>query len=156
KGPALPVHAPVPAAAAPPHPAPPHAAPGPVVTLDDAEATGIYLPGSGTIEAAPGYPNELFPTRRRAHLVVAACDQTGVTLAFDSLFLESTGFRLSMPVRCVYTGQTNRADLLARPLSFCDRSQAIVRSAQQVEEGHEVRLSEGQVLEDILHTMGFI
>ena len=79
------------------------------------------------------YPQALFVTEAAPHLVVQACTQDGVAMAFDSSFLECDGFRMSMPMRCVYTGETEVERLVARPLAFIDRSQAAFRSARDLQ-----------------------
>ena len=112
-------------------------------------------PTSSTGDAEPGaFPYELEPTSARPYMIVRACTQEGVKLAFDSRWLEHPGFRLSMPVRCAFSNSNRLEDLIARPLAFTDRSQAAVRSARDVEVPKEQRMSSGMTPEQIIELMG--
>jgi hypothetical protein len=82
------------------------------------------------VEARPAELPLRGPTPR---LAVESCTQSGVTLAFESTWLEHMGFRASMPIRCVFSGEEDHGKLLARPLAFVDRSQASVRNPQELE-----------------------
>ncbi len=67
------------------------------------------------------YPTELERTGPIPHLRVVACDLNGVEFAFDARWLEHRGFRLSMPERCLFSGEADRSRLVARPLLFHER-----------------------------------
>jgi hypothetical protein len=79
--------------------------------------------------------------------------QHGVTLQFDSIWLQHDGFRLSMPVQCAFCGHFQRQDLAARPLIFPERAYDQTRTPQQIEQGHiqSMRLSHP---EGLLAAMG--
>jgi hypothetical protein len=77
-------------------------------------------------------------------------------MAFHSRWLDHEGFLASMPMRCAFSGATDRRDLLARPLAFCDRSGGTVRSPQDIEAQHERHLETGETPRDLVETMGRI
>ncbi|MCC5828163.1 MAG: hypothetical protein JJU36_01830 [Phycisphaeraceae bacterium] len=99
-----------------------------------------------------------FPTdphgARRPYLVVRDVHQGGVTLGFLSHWLENNRFRASMPEMCIFSGPIGRDQLLARPLAFVDRSQARVRSVQEIESRFEVPLKEEHGAWHIMAVMG--
>lgn len=138
-------------AAAPPRPAMPvmPQAPAP-------PAAATIAPRGGARDAARNYPNSLRIDPNHPHLVVANCDQSGVTFAFDCAHLEHFGFRTSLPIRCAFSGETERRKLFARPFAFIDRSGARVRSPQEIESKHTTTLLSGQSTRDLLDVMGNI
>ena len=120
--------------AAPQTSEPPAASPEPVAastSASQAEAsTTITSPAGESTRASQEdenlpdeYPQDLFVRTTVPHLVVRRCDDVGVCFAFDSSWLRHEGFRASMPVRCVFSGHTDRSRLIARPLVFQDRSE---------------------------------
>ncbi|HAI11305.1 MAG TPA: hypothetical protein DCM28_06335, partial [Phycisphaerales bacterium] len=82
--------------------------------------------------------------------------QSGVELTFDSRFLTHEGFRLSMPLACAFTGESERAQLVARPLAFLDQARGDLRNAYDVEAGRETKLSQKITGKDMLSRMGVI
>lgn len=108
------------------------------------------MPLDEPTDEGPDYPQALFVTESAPHLVVRACTQDGVEMAFDSSFLDCDGFRMSMPVRCVYTGEADTSKLIARPLAFIDRSQAVFRSARDLERSREQRLRKHDAASSLL------
>lgn len=72
-------------------------------------------------------------------LAVQRITPTGVRFAFDARCLESEGFRLSLPIRCVFGGDTDRNHLIARPLVFMDQCMAKVATAESITSNHECR-----------------
>ncbi len=162
-GAAVEVAAPLPIAESAPAPAPrptmPAAPAAPVVPQTVAYvappvAAVLAPPPRG--EAVRQYPNSLRVDPMRPHLVVVQCDQSGVSFAFDSAHLENIGFRTSMPIRCVFSGDTERRKLFARPVAFIDRSGARIRSPQEIESKHTTTLLSGQTPRDLLDIMGNI
>lgn len=154
-------------------PKPPSAAPRPSPAAHASGSSGVsaspatsHAPVAAHPAPAPraddvpsNYPIELRPLGPFPHLVVAGCSQDGVKFAFDSAWLEHDGFRLSLPVRCVFTGEANRAKLYARPLAFIDRSQARLRSPRDIEARHEHNLGAsggGQSTRAFLDTLGLL
>lgn len=119
------VPAPKPAAGPGPSEAPPAPAPAPAA-------------GGGAGRAAPRvpYPTSLHITEPIPHLVVRRVSQQGVTLQFDSIWLQHDGFRLSMPVQCAFCGSFQRQDLSARPMVFAEQAYDQTRTPQQIEQGH--------------------
>ncbi len=101
------------------------------------------------------YPTQLGGPAR-PYLVVTEATQAGVTLAFDSMWMEHPRFRASLPLQCVLSNITEPAELLARPLAFIDRSQAQVRSQQALEARYEFPVHEYQMVEDLMNIMGRI
>lgn len=102
------------------------------------------------------YPNSLRVDPAQPHLVVSRCDQSGVCFAFDSIHMEHIGFRTSMPVRCAFSGETDRRKFFARPLAFIDRSGARIRSSQEIESKYTTSLLSGQSVHDLLGVIGSI
>ncbi len=70
------------------------------------------------------YPKNLRTNPKSPHLVVLKCGSSGVRFAFDAKWLADEGFRASMPMRCIYSGNADRSKLIARPMVFADRSRA--------------------------------
>ncbi len=102
------------------------------------------------------YPKEFLVTHPRPYLVVTECTQSGVTLSFDARFLADMGFRLSMPVMCAFTGETDRTLLQARPLAFLDQSNGVLKNAYELEAGHEQKLIKGQSRKEMIARMGVL
>jgi hypothetical protein len=102
------------------------------------------------------FPQDLHVRGPTPHLAVRECSQSGVRLAFDSIWLEHEGFRASLPVRNAFSNTPDKADLLARPLAFIDRSSAAIRSVQELESRYEQHLLPGWSALDLLHVMGNI
>ncbi len=92
----------------------------------------------------------------RPQLFIEKCDPQGVTFLFESTLLCDENFRASMPPACVFTAQTSREDLYAKPLAFIDRSQATNQSIQSIEAEHQRRLLPDQSLKDLLPMMGVL
>lgn len=87
----------------------------------------------------------------RLHIV--HCSADGVLFSFDAQWLNQLGFRASMPVRCAFSGVTDRNKLLARPLVFIDQSGAVYRSPRELESRYEQHLSVGQTTRELAHNM---
>lgn len=102
------------------------------------------------------YPQNLTVDPTTPHLVVVQCSQEGVLLAFDSACFKYTGFRASMPMVCVFSGDREKTNLIAKPLAFIDQSQATIRNAAEVEAGHERRLVAGDTPETLITQMDII
>lgn len=133
-----PAKPPPPVEAAPPA-SQPVPAPAPVAKLVEPMAPAAPAPRSAPVSISQGaaYPTDLYSRPVLPHMVVESCTPNGVLLAFDSQWLEHEGFRLAMPVRCVFSDEMDRAKLLVRPLAFVDRSQATVRNPQEIESHYE-------------------
>lgn len=117
---------------------------------------GASAPARGPAVESPAFPDDLFIRKPIPHLVVRECNLNGVTVAFDSSWLEHDGFRASMPVKGVISLNTKTDELLARPLAFVDRSSAAIRSAQDLEARFEQRLLPGWTARHLLSVMGTI
>ncbi len=102
------------------------------------------------------YPSELVVTEPRPYLLVSRCTQSGVELTFNSNFLKHDGFRLSMPLACAFTGESDRAKLIARPLAFLDQARGEIRNAYDIEAGHEAKLTQSITGKEMLSRMGVI
>lgn len=102
------------------------------------------------------YPDELVVTEPMPYLLVTRVTQSGVELTFDSRFLMHDGFRLSMPVACAFTGETDRTKLQARPFAFLDQARGELRNAYDIESGREAKLSQHQTGKEMLARMGVI
>ncbi len=114
-------------------------------------------PGATAVNLPPAvFPTALMPMGPRPYLVVRDISQSGVRLAFESVWLENLEFRCSMPVRGVFNGSTNPSNLWARPLAFVDRSGAAIRSAAEIEIPYEQPLSAGVHTRDVINSMGII
>ncbi|MEX0777118.1 MAG: hypothetical protein WD042_15545 [Phycisphaeraceae bacterium] len=145
---------PVPAAPAPGHTvtAPVHAAAAPPSAIP-----GLAHAGPAAVAAAPAhFPTDLHVTGPVPHLMVAECSQSGVKLGFDSIWLDHLGFRCSMPIRGVFSNNTNPHELRARPLAFVDRSGAAIRSAQDLETRYEQPLLPGWGPRELINSMGIL
>lgn len=102
------------------------------------------------------YPTDLVVHVPGPYLVVTQCTQSGVVLSFDSKFLKHDGFRLSMPVACAFTGEVERANLIARPFAFLDQSRGTLCNAYEVEAGREAKLNKSHTAKEMLARMGVI
>jgi uncharacterized Zn finger protein (UPF0148 family) len=105
----------------------------------------VQAPEPRTAVAAPGetiYPASIDSPSPHPHLAIESCTQRGVRIMFDSRWLEHDGFSVSIPLRCAFTGDTDRQSLICKPLAFVDRSQAMVRNPLDIERGHEQRLGD--------------
>ena len=102
------------------------------------------------------YPDALVVTEPKPYLLVTRCTQSGVELTFNSRFLMHEGFRLSMPLACAFTGDTDRAKLVARPLAFLDQARGDLRNAYDVEAGREAKLTQKITGKEMLTRMGII
>jgi len=154
-----------PAAAAPVAPAqpvaPPPAAPPehkPAYFDEPAETGDAQLPpvDDGSAVDPADYPANVFTDATSPHVVVVDCSQKGVLLAFDSSFLSHPGFRLSMPIACAFSGESQRASLIARPLAFFDQSGGVIRNAMEIEAGHERHLNDYHRPDQILALFGLL
>lgn len=94
--------------------------------LTTAPVGEIAPDSSGAVGAAP-------------KLQVLRVSATGVRFAFDSSLLLCEGFRLSMPVQCVFSGVSERNNLIARPLVFLDQCLSKIATAESVGSPHECR-----------------
>jgi hypothetical protein len=100
-----------------------------------------------------GFPQELHVHGPIPHLVVHDVSQEGVVFAFDAIWLEHVGFRLSMPMECIFTGNSSRNELLARPLIFEDQCKMLGRSRTELEMRHEHHLIAGQTAHDAMRSI---
>lgn len=142
----------------PPAPATPAAAQAPVVETAHAAPAPEATPSrrGGLDGKTAAYPTSLRCDPNRPHLVVNQCDQAGVVFSFDATCLENDGFRTSMPVRCAFSGETERRKLFARPMAFIDRSGARIRSPQEIDSKHTSVILPNQTPYDLLSVMGQI
>ncbi len=101
-------------------------------------------------------PPDLHVTGPIPHLVVTECNQGGVQLSFDSVWLEHMGFRCSMPVRGVFGNNADVTQLRSRPLAFIDRSGGTMRDPQEFEARYEQPLMPGWSARDLIANMGII
>ena len=133
-------------------------APAPVVETSQAAAVLEATPSrrGGLDGKTAAYPTSLRCDPNRPHLVVNQCDQAGVVFSFDSTCLENDGFRTSMPVRCAFSGESERRKLFARPMAFIDRSGARIRSPQEIDSKHTSVILPNQTPYDLLSVMGQI
>jgi len=133
-------------------------APAPEDEVADGAADDITTAASSVDGDVERLLSKLSPSVHREgatpYLAVLECHATGVRLAFDARWLEHEGFRLSMPMRCVFSDVRDRGVLLARPLAFVDRSSGQIRSAKDLESQHEHHLREASYREAILSAMG--
>ena len=72
------------------------------------------------VDEPAAYPQELNPTTPRPHLVVRRVSVDGVLLAFDARWLHHDRFRVSVPVRSAFNGESDPMKLTARPMIFLD------------------------------------
>jgi len=136
-----------------PKPTMPAAAPRVVLTAPPPPVVHHHSAGPSETTSRQ-YPSSLGVDPRHPHLVITQCDQSGVTFAFDSAHLEQIGFRTAIPVRCAFSGETERRKLSARPLAFIDRSGARFRAPGDLEQKHTTTLLSGQSVRDLLDVMG--
>ncbi len=101
-------------------------------------------------------PAQLHITGPIPHLVVTECNQAGVHLSFDAIWLDHMGFRCSMPVRGVFGNNPDLTQLRARPLAFIDRSGGTMRDPQEFEARYEQPLMPGWTARDLITNMGII
>ncbi|MCC6682879.1 MAG: hypothetical protein IT445_18430 [Phycisphaeraceae bacterium] len=103
---------------------------------------------------AQGYPTNLRVKGPIPHLVVHKVNTAGVRFAFDADWLRDERFCASMPVRCVFTGETNREQLIARPIFFEDRLTKTNVNVEQVVAAHTVRKLADKHPRQIVRAMG--
>jgi DNA-directed RNA polymerase subunit M/transcription elongation factor TFIIS len=108
------------------------------------------------IDESLEYPMTVFVDKTYPNLVVAEVSQRGVLMAFDSSFLEHTGFRLSFPTQCVFSGHNVYHELVAKPLGFFDQSQGEIRNAQEIENRREITLVSDMTPRRAMGLMGSI
>jgi hypothetical protein len=77
-----------------------------------------------------------------------------VRFAFDSIWLEHPGFRMSFPLRCAFTGAPLNDEYVIRPFVFADRSQARIRNARDVEVKHEQFVKGTRSRQEVVNLMG--
>lgn len=99
------------------------------------------------------FPQDLTLRGPVPHLVVHDVSQQGVVFAFDGMWLEHQGFRLSMPMECLFSGNSTRNELIARPLIFEDQCKALGKSRNEIEVRHEHHLIAGQTARDAMRSM---
>lgn len=102
------------------------------------------------------YPQGLLVDPAKPNLVINQCSQEGVLIAFDSACMQDIGFRTSIPVACAFSGERNKSDLIAKPLAFVDQSQATIRNPQEIEAGHERKMTESDTPESLIAQMDII
>ncbi len=112
----------------------------------------MRLAGSGS---GLQYPGDI-DGAARPYLIVTEATQAGVTLAFNSRWMEHPRFRASLPLQCVFCNEVEPGNLLARPLAFIDRTQAQVRSLETLDARYEYPLHEYQTVDDLIGIMGRI
>lgn len=105
---------------------------------------------------ARGYPTNLRIKDPTPHLVVHRVNTAGVRFVFDYEWLRDEGFRASLPVRCVFTGETDREKLIARPLIFNDRLLKTGVNLDQIAAAHTVRKLSDKHPRKIVQAMGRI
>lgn len=98
---------------------------------------------------ADTYPTDINISWAVPHLVVKECTPAGVRFRFDSVWLEHTGFRTSMPIRCFASGHHVAEELYARPMVFCDQSGGAVRSAQVATAGVGQRMGQNRTPREV-------
>lgn len=153
------------------NPAPPTAdhPPSAAITIPDT----AHKPGPSGPDSAPhpppsqtaashpapiltGYPTDLLLHGRRPYVLVDRCSQDGVRFCFDASCLEHLGFRASMPIRGAFDSQTQRAQLLARPVAWIDRSGAAIRNPQDIELKYEQPVHEKSTPRELIAAMRLI
>ncbi len=132
----------------------------PLPTMEVAEPSPHVLErfAAAAASPSPAPPAAPAPTpapmfHGRPRLEVIQCTSEGVLLAFDAIWLEHEGFRCSMPVRCVFSGEDDRAELLARPLAFIDQSSGQFRSPRELENKLEQHLPQGLLVRDFVRKL---
>jgi len=135
----------------------PEAAPDAADSAEPApEPAGVVDGVAGEGETSSRYPTALNPTEPRPHLVVRGVSPAGVRFAFDSHWLEHEGFRASLPVRCAFSGNSERQQLIARPMLFTDQAhgESAQRLFDQLIANHENRLIGEHTPRQIMQRMG--
>ncbi len=102
------------------------------------------------------YPDRLQPEGPAPHLVVTNCDTRGVTFAFDSSWLKHDGFRSSLPLRCVVSGDDGIDRLIARPVLFTDQYHGGRLAVDEVHSQYENRVLAQRTPRQITRQMGLI
>jgi hypothetical protein len=148
----------------PPEPAPAPSPPtnadeaGPASGPGDLDANRVARTANPAARAAGDdrYPTQLHITEPVPHMVVLSVDSAGVRFGFDSIWLDHLGFRGSMPVRCVFCGETDRESLIARPLIFVDQARTNQHRelTQQLNEAHEHRIVADRPPTELARQMG--
>ena len=102
------------------------------------------------------YPGDFQVKDDIPHLVVQNCSATGVRFAFDSMWLKHEGFRSSMPIRCVVSGDSNVERLIARPVLFSDRYRGQKLSIEHIHSQYENWILIDRSPRQITRNMGLI
>jgi len=122
----------------------------------DGESSGHHHAREITRDEAKahGYPTNLRIKDPTPHLVVHRVNTAGVRFVFDYEWLRDEGFRASLPVRCAFTGETDRDKLIARPLIFNDRLLKSGVNLDQIASAHSVRKLADKHPRKIVQAMG--
>jgi len=123
-------------------------------SLEITGPSGAKVSREARIQTDGRYPDNLHVTGPIPRLVVCDVQRNGVRMAFDSIWLEHTGFRLSMPFQCIYTGHTDRTNLFIRSLAFIDRSSAKVRHPSELFTGFGQPMLESLTRREVLSMLG--
>jgi len=126
-------------------------------TLPEKEPGRAKQPPAATTVAeakSSGYPTNLRVKDPIPHLVIHRINTAGVRFAFDSVWLKEPRFRASMPMRCVICGETDRSQLIARPLIFVDRLLKGPDKIDTIIAAHTVRKLADKLPYQIVHAMG--
>ena len=126
---------------------------GALAVHETSSSTGSALASPAQGHEMPEFPNQIAGVNR-PELLVLNCTQEGVKFAFDSIWMEHPGFRVSFPQRCAFTGQVLTDEYVVRPLVFADRSQARIRSARDVEVKHEQFVKGTRSRNEVVNLMG--
>lgn len=124
----------------------------PVRTVSTTPRT--HAPSTTHSDGDGRYPTNLHVEERIPHLMVVKVDPAGVRFAFDSHWLKHEGFRASFPVRCVFSGATQREKLIARPLLFMDRARTHAPTAEQLTAQYESRQLGDRSPREIMKSIG--
>lgn len=112
------------------------------------------LPEAAPDEAANRYPQNLHDEGPTPRLVVEHCDHMGVRFLFDACWLDHEGFRASMPIRCAFSGSTDRRLLIARPIVFVDRERGQPMPLEKLNALHEHRELSDHAPRHVMRAMG--
>ncbi len=98
------------------------------------------------------------PSRgRQPFLAVSGCSIAGVEIIFPESQLSDPLFRISMPQRCVVTGQPRgAADLNARPMVFINADEQGNRQARAIETQYEMAVDPSFQARDYIGNIGLV
>jgi len=100
------------------------------------------------------YPTALRPAEPRPYLVVRGVGIEGVRLAFDGQWLKHETFRISMPMRCVFSGDDESQSLIARAIIFHNKHVGVETPLHSLETQHELHVASNPSPRDIVRAMG--